>query len=79
MNCLSDSNDDIESSHTEENESPVKLNEAINAISTLRKFIYQTDSDIDPTLQMVNKTESFIYSQPKSSKQTQITDYFALK
>lgn len=76
MTNISDSGSDTETYDMEETESPMKLIHAMNAITALRKYMYQSCDNIEGPLEMVKNIETFIFSHPKSLRQSQITDYF---
>lgn len=73
---ISDSGSDTETYDMEETESPMKLIHAMNEITALRKYMYQSCDNIEGPLEMVKNIETFIFSHPKSLRQSQITDYF---
>jgi hypothetical protein len=59
----------------QESEEPVKMIETLNAISTLRKYITQSDG-MDSCYGLLDKIESDIHSyRIKNLKQKKITDY----
>ncbi len=61
--------------NSRENEEPVKIVEILNAISTLRKYITQSDG-MDSCHGLLDKIESYIHNyEIKNLKQKKITDY----
>jgi hypothetical protein len=61
---------------TQESEEPIKLNDALIAISQLRKYITQCNG-IEKSYHLINQLEKDIFNiRFKSSKQSKITDYF---
>ena len=66
---------DLDSNDSEE---IVKSIEAMTAISTLRRYLYQTDGDIDNSLQMLDKIEKNIFKTMSNTKQSKINGYFVV-
>ena len=79
----SDSNTEIDSDFTEENDNigeqdsgSIKLLDAVNAISVLRKYFTQCEC-LDKNYKLINEIENQIYfNKSKNFKQTKITDFF---
>ena len=65
---------DINEEITEE---PVKLIEAMNAISTLRWFHYQSNEEIEKSLELIDKIVENVFKLKSNAKQSKITDYFS--
>jgi hypothetical protein len=60
------------------NDEPIKLYEALNSISLLRKFISQSQN-LDSGHEILNKIENIILNNRFTNpKQTKITDFFKL-
>jgi len=71
------SDSDIECIDSEEtDEEPIKMIEAINALTILRKYMDQTSDGNDSCHYLIDKIETNIYNKPRKTSQSLITNYF---
>lgn len=76
INDESDAETIIDVEVADNDEEEVKLIDAMNAFSTIRKYLYQSGGEIENSLEMIDNIELDIIKRKSYVKQSKITDYF---
>ena len=76
INDESDAETIIDVEVADNDEEEVKLIDAMNAFSTIRKYLYQSGREIENSLEMIDNIELDIIKRKSYVKQSKITDYF---